>query len=460
QGPLDAVLELNDELMPPVPRGFWRELSVFPGSFDATAAAAVWDMMPDSMWDGLPSLVGHGLNNLLKRGLLETPEPPPEPEEKLEKDLTRRYRLHDAARAVAAARLKGDDRMTAERRHAKHFWNAMEMAMTLCKSGNAGVNLALELCDRERLNIETGRAWAVAHAAGDAEAAEWAADYLYFGIPAMIHRLRANEVDTWLREAVAAGGRKESELLGQIGSAYQDVGDQRRALEYCERSLAAAREAGDPAGAQRAIGGLGDAYHAMGKMDEAIDAYQQYLAIVREQGDQRAEAYLLNNLGAVYGKLGRTAEAIECFERQIEFLRESGDREHEARMIGNIGITHITSGETAGAIERFTQSLAVFREIGNREGEAEMLQNLGGAYILAGEKQQAVESYEQAVPLHRKLGDRQAAADALWNLSMMHDKLGNRPRAIECAREVLKLYDELRDPRAAEARRLLAKWRN
>jgi tetratricopeptide (TPR) repeat protein len=458
--PLDAVLDLNDELMPPVPRGCWRELAVFPASFDATGAAAAWDMLiGGSMLEGLPSLVGHALDNLLKRGLIETTQPGPEADEKLEGDLTRRYWLHDAARAAAAARLSGEDRLQAERRHAKHFWNAVEMVMTLCRAGNSALKLALELCDRERLNIEAGRAWAVAHAATDPKAAEWAADYLYFGIPGMIYRLRPTEVDAWLREAVAAGGRKESELLGQIGSAYQDVGDKRRSVEYSQRSLQTARAAADRAAAQRALGGLGDSYYAMGKMDKAIEAYQQYLAVVREQGDKRAEAYVLNNLGAIYGNLGRMSEAIECFELQLDFLRESGDREHEARLIGNIGITHIISGQATEAIERFTHSLTIFREIGDREGEAEMLQNLAGAYVVAEQEQPAIDHYEQAVPLHRKLGDRHSAAEALWNLGMLHDRLGNRPRAIECIKETLKLREELRDPRAAEARRKLAEWR-
>ncbi len=457
--PLDAVLALNTELLPPVPQQLWRELSVFPTSFDATAAAALWEMLPEQSWESLPSLVGKSLQNLLQRGLIETTEPQPEPEENLAADLTRRYWLHEAVRAAAATGLSQTARHAAERRHAEHYWNAAEMMMTLCRSGAAGQRLALDLCDREWLNIAAGRAWAVAHAATDAEAAEWAADYLYFGIPALIFRLSEAELTQWLRDALDIGTRSASELLGQIGSAYQDADDVPRAVAYCRQALAAAQSDGDRASIQRALGGLGDSYYQRGQLNEAIEMYQQYLALVRASGDRKAEAFVLNNLGAAYGELGRASEAIACFEQQLAFLRDSGDYRDEARISSNIGITHIKSGDTQAAIARFRAALDLYRAHRDREGEAEMLQNLGGAHVLAGDCAAAIAAYEQAVPLHRKRRDRRATADAWWNMSQMHNQLGNRPRAIECATEALKLHEAMGDPRAITVRRQLAQWR-
>jgi tetratricopeptide (TPR) repeat protein len=461
--PLAAVLGLNYDLMPPVPRGLWRELTVFPATFDADAAAAVWDMQLGSMWEPRPALVDTALDNLVKRGLLE----------KLEgaegKDETQRYRLHDAARTAAAARLNDDERVAAERvaaerRHAQHYLNALETAMLLHQAGSAGIEAGLALCDRERLNIAAGRAWAAAHSSADTEAAKWAADYLYLGIPVLVFRLSADEIAQWLRDAVeaarAVGNRKkESELLGQIGSAYQDLGNNRLAVEHYQKALAAARESGDRAVERRALGGLGDAYQALGEMQKAIDVYRQYLDFTRETGDRRAESYLLNNLGAAYGKLGRTRDALECFQRQLELTREIGDRENEGRVLGNLGVVHIEAGETPAAIEYFNQALVILREIGERSSQAEMLGNLGGAYYLAGELEQAAKAYERASTVKRKLGDRRGAGDALWNQSMALDQLGDRARAVECAEAALQLREESGDPRATEVRRQLARWR-
>ena len=452
QEPLAAVLGLNDELMPPVPRGLWRELAVFPATFDADAAAVVWEMMPDSRWGERLSLADKALDSFVQRGLLEFNQE------------TGRYRLHEAARSVAAARLSADEGVAAGRRHAQHYLNALQAAQLLYKAGGAGIEAALKLCDCERLNIAAGRAWAAARSSFDAEAAQMTADYFYLGISALVFRLRAGEIEQWLRDAIeaaraASDREKESALLGELGSAYQDLGAHRLAVEYYQKALAAAREIGDRAGERRVLGGLGDACQALGEMREAIEVYQQYLVLVREAGDRRAEGYILNNLGAAYGKLGQTPRAIECFQQQLEIMRELGDREHEGRLLGNLGVAHVTSGGTAEAIEYFKQALAILRETGDRRGQAEMLGNLGGAHYLAGELDLAAKSYERAVTIRRKLGDRRGAGDALWNQSMALDQLGDRPRAIECAEAALKLREELGDPRAAEIRQQLARWR-
>jgi tetratricopeptide (TPR) repeat protein len=59
--------------------------------------------------------------------------------------------------------------------------------------------------------------------------------------------------------------------LGNLGSAYSDLGEYQRAIETLEQRLVIAREIGDRRGAGTALGNLGNAYAALGDYPRAID---------------------------------------------------------------------------------------------------------------------------------------------------------------------------------------------
>ncbi len=449
--PNDAAIGLNYESLSPKQQERWRALGVFPASFDAEAAEAVWRARPAPLPIASEATIKR-LDELARLGLLEQDEE------------ARRYHLHEAARPFARQRLIADEAETAARRHAEYFLTLLQSVRMLNRTGDEGSIAGLAICDLERMNIRAGRAWAAAHAAVDREAAHWAANYFYYGVTLMIFRLWPAEVDEWLDDALKAARATgqppaESELLGQLGSAYQDLGKMRLAVEYLQKSLVAARASGDSDGERRALGGLGDAYQAAGEMEKAIEAYQQYLDYARKIGDRRLEGALLNNLGAAYGNLGRREEATECFKRQVEIARESGDRLFEGMAIGNIGRAYANAGDGRSAIEYFNQSLAIVRGVGDRHGEGQLLGDIGGAHFLLGEPREAVKAYEQALAINRKMGDRRGVAEVLWNLSLALDHLGNRERAIESAEGALRIREELEDPHADKIRRQLARWR-
>ena len=449
--PNDAALGLNYESLSPKQQERWRALAVFPASFDAEAVEAVWRSRPAPLPIASEATIKR-LDELARLGLLERDEE------------ARRYHLQEAARPFARQRLGADAAETAARRHAEHFLTLLQSARMLNRTGDEGTIAGLAICDLERLNIKAGRAWAAARAAVDREAAHWAANYFYYGVTLLIFRLWPAEVEEWLDDALKAAratGKPptKGELLGQLGSAYQDLGKMRLAVEYLQKSLAAARASGDSDAERRALGGLGDAYQAAGEMEKAIEAYRQYLDYARKIGDRRLEGALLNNLGAAYGNLGQTEEAIECFKRQIELARESGDRLFEGMAIGNIGRAYANTGDGRSAIEYFKESLAIIREVGDRHGEGQLLGHIGGAHFLLGEPREAIKAYEQALAINRKMGDRRGVAEVLWNLSVALDHLGNRERAIESAEGALRICEELEDPQADKIRRQLARWR-
>ena len=379
----------------------WQSLVVFPAPFDRAAAEAVGEFE-----DGeLDTLVGRSLV------LYDAKD--------------ERFRVHDLMRDLAQEGWSDEQSYNAEKRHAEHYLKVAGIAGWIYLRDAEGVLVGLGLFDLERAHIETGQAWAAAHAPSDDRAAILAQDYPLTGVVKNILdlRLHPREIIRWLKASLKAArklGNKEPEggALGNLGRAYADLGETRRAIE----------------------------------------CYEQHLAIARETGDRRGEGTALGNLGLAYFALGELRRVIEYFEQSLAIARETGDRLGEGNALGNLGIASANLGETRRSIEYYEKQLAITRETGDRQGEGRALGNLGLAYADLGETRRAIESYEQRLAIAHETGDRRGEGNALFNMGMALDKLGERAKAIEHARGALAILEQIEDPNAGKVRRQLEEW--
>ena len=76
--------------------------------------------------------------------------------------------------------------------------------------------------------------------------------------------------------------------MGNLGVAYADLGEVRRAIEYYEQQLEITREIGDRRGEGNALANMGNAYAQLGDPDHARDLWQQALAIYEAIEDPNA----------------------------------------------------------------------------------------------------------------------------------------------------------------------------
>ncbi len=279
-----------------------------------------------------------------------------------------------------------------------------------------------------------------------------ASSYANDGVNVLSLRLHPRDKIGWLETGLKAakmmGDRSaESAHLGNLGLAYADLGETRKAIGYYERALKIIRKIGDRRGEGACLGNLGNAYADLGETRKAIEYYEQALAISREIGDRRGEGAHLGNLGGAYADLGETRKAIEYYEQALAISREIGDRRGEGNHLGNLGNSLLRSGRDAqghrvpraslGHLPRdrrpkgrresrwatwaaptpiwarlarpsstIEQALAISREIGDRRGEGDHLGNLGLAYADLGETRKAIDYHEQALAISREIGDR------------------------------------------------------
>ena len=378
----------------------FRQLAVFPATFDARAEEAVC-ADPEHKH----------LSELLRRNLVRYDGE------------TRRYSLHDLARLFADSRLSDDEGHATRMRHAAQYLLVLRECDEFYLKGGDAIKSGLALFDVERRNIEAGQEWACRRSSADEAAVGLCNDYPDAGTYVLYLRQHPREYISWLEAALAAARQlkdrtSEASHSHNLGNAYRDLGETGRAIELCEQTL----------------------------------------VVAREIGDRRWEGGALGNLGIAYSNLGDTRRAVEFYEQQLTIVREIGDRRGEGNALGNLGNAYISLGKTRHAVECHEQALIIDREIGNRHGEGQDLGNLGSAYAVLGEPRRAIEFYQQCLVITREIGDRFGEGGALLNTGLVLDNLGHRAQAIIQVKAALEIYEQIESPNAEKVRALLAEW--
>jgi tetratricopeptide (TPR) repeat protein len=442
---IEASLSVSYELLSEELRERWRWLAVFPDTFAGDAPAAVWGVEVDQ--------AKYILGELMATSLVEWNE------------TSNRYRLHDLARLFANSKLSAEEHAVVQKRFAIHYLDVLFTSNQLFLAGGESVLRGLTLFDLEWANFEAGHAWVAAQAdAGDVDVAWLCVAYADAGVHVLDLRQHPHEQIRWLEIALAASQPlkdKEGECnaLGNLGVAYENLGETRQAIRFYEQALAIAREIGDKRGEGASLGNLGIAYVNLGDTQRAVEFFEQYLSIVRETGDRRDEGAILGNLGGAYVELGKTHLAIEFYEQRMFLAREIGDRRGESATLANLGSAYLVLGEIQTAIELYQQHLAIGREIGDRRNEGNTLGNMGLIYANLGKPSLAMQFYEKALLINREVGDRRSEGTGLWNMSLVLDQLGERDQAIQHAEQALIIQEQIEDPNAAKVRAQLAAWR-
>jgi tetratricopeptide (TPR) repeat protein len=328
--PVDAAFEVSYELLSEDLRRRWRLLAVFPASFDLPAAAAVWGarasphaasgVAPDASVErpaggdaGQSDRDGRAPQNLdADRDAMQTLVNASLVEWNKASD---RFRLHDFVRQFCDGKLNEDERIAARLRHARHYSAVSKAANKLYLQGGENVVRGLELFDRERTHLEAafeflseqvGRAVPCAPNQGKAVPQRRAADnppyreaaaLLISLVNAVVYtgdlRFHPRQRIIWLEGQFAAARiikdrKMEGAALGNLGLAYADLGEMRKAIEFCEQSLKVMREIGDRRGEGAALWNSAVAFDKLGDRKQAIARAEAALKIFEAIKDPNA----------------------------------------------------------------------------------------------------------------------------------------------------------------------------
>ncbi len=443
---LQATFEYSYDLLSDDAKARLRALAIFPAPFGGIAAESLWALNEEE--------TRKLLRDLVRFSLLDYDE------------ATKRYSLHDLLTDFAGGRLKIEERDVAQLRHAQHYVQVASAANELYIRGGENVLLGLALFDSEWLHIRAGQGWAAANVESSEDAARLCSKYPDASVYCLNLRLLASDWVKWLESALAAArklGDKQAEgyHLGNLGLAYRNLGNARKAIECHEQALAIAREINNRRSEGNQLGNLGLNYATLGETRKAIKFHKQSLAIARETSDRRSEGNQLGNLGVDFAALGDARKAIEYHEQALAIHHKMGDPHGKAADLGNLGNAYDNLGETHKAIEYYEQALVIAREIGDRQNESSWLGNLGNVYVDLGDAHKAIEYLDQALAISREIGDRRSEGQDLGNLGNAYHTLGETRKAIEYCELALEIFRQIEDiVSEAKTARLLEELRS
>lgn len=308
---IDASVSLSYELLSEELRERWRWLAVFPDTFVGYSAAKVFGVEVDQ--------AKYTLGELMAASMVEW------------NDTTSRYRLHDLVRLFADAKLSAEERAVGQRRFATHYRDVLAAANELYKEGGESVLRGLALFDLEWDNIQAGHVWVAAQAdAADADVAWLGMTYPNAGADVLYLRHHSREQIRWREIALAVARRlqhreAEGATLGNLGIAYDLLGETRRAIEFYEQDLAITHEIGDSKGEGRALCNLGIAFKILGETRRSIHLFEQALLIDREIGGRRDEGLALWHLSLALDQLGERTQAIQHAEHALTIFGQIED---------------------------------------------------------------------------------------------------------------------------------------
>ena len=235
----------------------------------------------------------------------------------------------------------------------------------------------------------------------------------------------------------------EGVTLNRIGFIYHLLGENQKALDYFNQALALQRAVGDRGGEGWTLNDIGLVYNSLGENQKALDYYNQALPLRRAAGDHAGEGATLDNLGSVYHSLGKDQQAFDYYNQAIALARAAGNSVSEGTALNGIGSVYHSLAENQKALDYYNQALALRRAVGKRVGESATegatLNNMGAAYQDLGEGQKALDSYDQALAFARTVGNRTVEGTALNNLGLVYWSLGENQKALDYFNQALAL---------------------
>ena len=159
-----------------------------------------------------------------------------------------------------------------------------------------------------------------------------------------------------------------SEALRMKGLILYHLGNIRQAVVFLERSLNIIVRLNDTPHIPILLADLGMAYREAGDYKKASSAYERALKIWRQDGNLFWQANLLNNMGVLYHGEGRYEEAAQAFEEGLVCAQRSNYTRSEA-------LISISLGDLYAEVEGFEAADQYYRHA------AEIVQNLQDRFM-------------------------------------------------------------------------------
>lgn len=424
-----ASLQLSVAALPPAIQDGLAQLSVFAGSFDAAAAAAVALLAEDAAALAL-------LRALRRQNLLE------------HDPATSRYSLHDLVRAVAQRNLS--DQAPAWQRYVRYYSQHARGANDRYRNGGDAALTALAGLDRELTHVRRAWIWLTTQAATpeiDRQIVDLVTGTLFLG--ELRFSLRAERIPMLIRAQAAAERLQDRQglvtCLTFLGRAYRDARDLAAAIDCLERALALARLDARPAGEAVILESLAGALILQGEQIESDAHLQRALTLARADGDQITEGACLATLGELCLRQGKLMESIMALDQALGVAHRSGYPRAQAWHGAALGLVSMAGGNLEQAEPLLTQSLTLARQQLDEGLEAMVLGFMGWGALVQGDLAAADTLLKESLHLAERRADRFVQSGVLGKLSLLAWDRGEAEQSLALYQRAATLMEHERD---------------
>ncbi len=375
-----------------------------------------------------------------------------------------RFRMHDAVRSYAAARLAADeDRAEASAAHGRLIRNYAQLADSVIRMvdgkmstranhfgghGFASLDAALRWLDDESSFITA----ALRHSEDVDQQA--VLDLLgalcdFCLLRGDLYRLGEINELTQAVEAARQGepgqGRLVRSVQWRTGIAARQLGELDKARTTLTSVVDQYMEAQQDAGAGMALISLGITLHHQGQLPEAAARIRE--ALVLQEPDKLAgdRAWGLHALAAVERDRAHLAEAMQLLEQSLDLHRESESVHGEAWAHFQLGQVYLRLGDVPRAEAELKLALELYGRTRDERGQAWALTQLGRARVVDGDPGPAVERLREALARHREQEDARGEAWTLYYLGQALEERGERDQSVRELERARTMFSRMRD---------------
>ncbi|MEV6604101.1 tetratricopeptide repeat protein [Kutzneria sp. NPDC051319] len=163
---------------------------------------------------------------------------------------------------------------------------------------------------------------------------------------------------------------QQANTYRMLAAAWEQRGDDRRALEHTSEALSRYRTLDQPVWEADALNSMGWYETRLGDQDAARRHCEEALTMQRRNGYRDGEAAALDSLGHIARHTGRHRESVDYYEQALAIFRDVGNTVFAAVALDGLGHPLAALGRADEARAAWGEALLLFQEQG-REGDAE-----------------------------------------------------------------------------------------
>ncbi len=442
--PVEAALRAADARLAEPARQLLRRLPLAGrASLGAAAAAALADVPEQAALRSLEELWEAGL---------------------IERVRGRRFRMHDAVRAYAAARLAADeDRAEAAAAHERLIRTYAQLADSVIRMVDGKMSTRANQFDGHGFtSLDAALRWLDDESSFITAALRHAEDVDQQAVLDLLGALcdfcllrgdlyRLGEIDE-LTQAVEAGqkglgqqGRLVRSVQWRTGIAARQLGELDKARTTLTSVVDQYMEAHQEAGAAMALVSLGITLHHQGNLPEAAVRIREALVLQEPPELAGDRAWGLHALAAVERDRAHLAEATRLLEVSLTLHRESESVHGEAWAHFQLGQVLLRFGDVERAEAELRLALDLYGRTRDDRGEAWALTQLGRARVVDGDPGAAVERLREALTRHREAEDARGEAWTQYYLGQALEEGGDRDEAVRGLERARTMFSRMRD---------------